>query len=622
MITTAVILAAGMGRRLGDVCEEMPKGFLSFGAETIIVESILKLQAFGITEIFIGTGYRQESYANLARRFQGIKCICNERFAESGSMATLRCLCAHVQADFLLLESDIIYERRALGAIIDVPERDAILTSEITSYGDEVFVETDLDAFLTGMSKDRASLSTIDGVLVGISKLSLETLHVMCEFFDDKQNESMNYEDALVEVSAHRRLLVHNAGAVVWCEIDTPEHYSLARNTVHPAVRRIDDLPTVPRNILLNPGPATTTDTVKYAQVVPDICPREREFGALMASVSEQLTALAANSAEYVTVLFGGSGTAAVEAILSSVIGNNDYLCIIDNGAYGARMCEIGNIYHIPMMRYSTDPINGVDTEHLSAVLVKSSRRITHLAVVHHETTTGVLNNIEAIGKLCAQKDIVLIVDAISSYGAIPINMPWQGIHYLAATANKNLQGMPGVSFVIAHRDSLKLTKSHPPRNLYLNLYKQNDYFESTSQMRFTPPVQSFYALRQALIETRQEGIENRYNRYSACWEILVEGLTRLGLRMIVPPEHQSKLLTTVQDPSLSGYNFEQMHDVLKRRGFTVYPGKLAGCNTFRIANIGAISPNDMYAFISALESYFSTVQDDIKKHSSNEWYS
>ena len=608
MITTAVILAAGMGRRLGGVSEERPKGFLAFGDEAIIVESILKLRAFGITEIFIGTGYKHEYYEELARRFHGIRCVCNERYAASGSMATLRQFGVQVKSDFLLLESDIIFERRALSAVIDAPERNAILTSEITSYGDEVYVETDHDARLTGMSKDLASLSSVNGALVGISKLATETLHAMCAFYDQENEVSMNYEDALVGVSAQNGIPVFNVGNVVWCEIDTPEHFYLARDTIYPAIRRADDLPAVARNVLLNPGPATTTDTVKYAQVVPDICPREKEFGNLLADVGAQLTELAANPAEYVTVMFGGSGTAAVEAVLSSVVGENDFLCVVDNGAYGARMCDIGGIYRIPMMRYQADPISGIDTADLAASLATHSRRVTHLAVVHHETTSGILNNIEEIGRLCAQHGIVLIVDAISSFGAIPIDMPLQGIHFLVASSNKNLQGMAGVCFVIAERSALERISNFPPRTLYLDLYRQYEYFAATRQMRFTPPVQACYALRQALVETRLEGVSQRYQRYAACWQVLVEGLGRLDLQMLVPLECQSKLLTTVREPSREGYCFQRMHDMLKRLGFTVYPGKLDGCGTFRIANIGAITPADMHGFLKALAEYISTI--------------
>lgn len=594
-----------MGRRLLGVSGEKPKGFMTLGHDSIIAESLSKLRHHGITSVYIGTGYQQSYYECLAQQFLDVQCIYNEAFATTGSMATLRLLQDYIKSDFLLLESDIIYERRALRRIIDAPFNDAILTSDVTSYGDEVFVSSSQNGLLVGMSKNADAIENPDSIFVGISKLSIKTLNCMFDFFDAKQNPALNYEDAMIGVSKKCAINVCNAGSLHWCEIDTPEHLNIARQSVYPAIRRNDDYPLVTRNILLNPGPATTTDTVKYAQVIPDICPREIEFGYILQEVSERITDLVANTEEYVSVLFGGSGTAVIESILSSVIGPNDHLCIVNNGNYGVRMHEIAQIYQLSVVEYVSDPYRAVDVKQLVNFISGSQKNVTHLAVVHHETTTGVLNNLDDISKLCARRNIVLIVDAISSFGAIPINMQQQCIHYLAATANKNLQGIPGVSFVIAARTMLESTKEITPRNLYLNLYNQYNYQETNSQTRFTPPVQAIYALRQALIETNCEGIEARYTRYANCWSVLIDGLKRLRLELLVPIEFQSKLLTTIKEPSHSDYNFKEMHDFLIRQGFTIYPGSLSGCNTFRIANIGAIVPDDIKRFITALTTYF-----------------
>jgi aspartate aminotransferase-like enzyme len=203
----------------------------------------------------------------------------------------------------------------------------------------------------------------------------------------------------------------------------------------------------VKRNVLLNPGPATTTDTVKYAQVVPDICPREDEFGQLMEYVCAELTRIVANCDRYAAVLFGGSGTAAVESILSSVV-NEDAIVIVNNGAYGKRMCEIAAAYGLNYLEFLSPPDEAIDLFALENVLIRSPQTVTHLAVVHHETTTGLLNDIRSIGKLCRLHNVNLIVDAISSYGAIPIDMEIMNIGYLAASSNKNLQGIDRKSVV------------------------------------------------------------------------------------------------------------------------------------------------------------------------------
>lgn len=365
----------------------------------------------------------------------------------------------------------------------------------------------------------------------------------------------------------------------------------------------------VKRNILLNPGPATTTDSVKFAQVVPDICPREKEFGIVMEFVSKELTKMVASNDKYTTILFGGSGTAAVEAVFSSVVDNNDTILIINNGAYGKRMCEIAEIYNLNYIEFKSSPIDAIDFVKLEETIKRSKKKITHLSVVHHETSTGLLSDIKIIGEICKYYNIEMVVDAMSSFAAIPIDMEEMNIKYLASSSNKCIQGMAGISFVISNTDSLEKIKNNKVRNLYLNLYKQYDYFKNTYQMRFTPPVQAIYALKQAIIECNNETIEKRYSRYKMCCNILWNGLEKLGLDKLVDEKNHSMLITSVIEPQINNYSFEKMHQYLYDRGFTIYPGKISLKNTFRIANIGEIYPEDMEMFIKLLEEYFNTIE-------------
>lgn len=371
----------------------------------------------------------------------------------------------------------------------------------------------------------------------------------------------------------------------------------------------------VKRNILLNPGPATTTDTVKFAQVVPDICPRENEFGDVMEFISRELTSFVGSNDNYTTILFGGSGTAAVEAIISSVVDKQNIL-IINNGAYGKRMCEIAEIYNLNYIEYKSSPIEAMNLNELEEIIKKHNVEkksgdcgiINHLAVIHHETTTGLLNDVKAIGKICSQYGIEMIVDAMSSFAGIPIDMDEMNIKYLASSSNKCIQGMAGISFVIANKKALQKTKNIKPRNLYLNMYKQYTYFKDNYQMRFTPPVQVLYALKQAIIEAKDETIEKRYARYMECCKILWSGLDKLQLKKLVGEEVSSRLLTSIIEPQIPKYNFNSMHNFLYEKGFTIYPGKIASENTFRVANIGQIYPEDMYKFIESLQEYLISI--------------
>ena len=201
-----------------------------------------------------------------------------------------------------------------------------------------------------------------------------------------------------------------------------------------------------------------------------------------------------------------------------------------------------------------------------------------------------------------------MIVDAMSSFAGIPIDMDEMNIKYLASSSNKCIQGMAGISFVIANKESLETTKNIKPRNLYLNIYKQYSYFKDNYQMRFTPPVQVLYALKQAIIEAKEETIEKRYERYKDCCKILWDGLDKLNLKKLVNEKASSMLLTSIIEPQIEGYCFDDLHDYLYNKGFTIYPGKVSSENTFRIANIGQIYPENMNKFIEILEEYFTGI--------------
>ncbi len=355
------------------------------------------------------------------------------------------------------------------------------------------------------------------------------------------------------------------------------------------------------RKILLNPGPATTTYSVKMAQVVDDICPREYEFGDLMAFVSKELTKIVAKPKKYTTVLFGGSGTAVVESVLTSVVPHKKKVLIVNNGAYGKRMCQIADAYGMDYIEFTSSPIKPINLKKLNKV-IKAHNDISHLAVIHNETTTGLLNNLDDFGAIAKKHKLELIVDAMSSYAALPIDMKKQNITYLCASSNKNIQGMAGVGFVIAKTKVLEKLKEVKPRNFYLDLYAQYENFVKSHQMRFTPPVQTLYALKQAIIEAKEEGIENRYKRYAKSWKVLTTELKKMNLKYLVDDAYHSKIITSIFIPE--GVDFDAMHDYLYERGFTIYPGKVADFNTFRVANIGEIDYKDMKAFLKLFKEY------------------
>jgi 2-aminoethylphosphonate aminotransferase len=360
----------------------------------------------------------------------------------------------------------------------------------------------------------------------------------------------------------------------------------------------------VKRNVLLNPGPATTTDSVKHAMVVPDICPREKAFGDLAAEIQRGLVDVVHGGEDYAAVLLGGSGTAALEACIASVVPRGRKALIMENGAYGRRMMDIARRYSIDVVEYRQTWGDYPDLKAVDALLDEHAGKISHLVMVHHETTTGMLNPLKGCVEVAKQHGVEIIVDAMSSYAGIPIDVCDLGIDYLLSSANKCIQGMAGLSFVICKLASLAKVKEIPPRLYYLDLYGQYSHFRKEHQFSFTPPVQVLYALHQALEEFFLETSEGRHARYAASYETLVVGLRGLGFRLLLPLEQNSKLLTAIVEPDHVSYSYDRMHDYLLTRGFTIYPGKGAKEKTFRIANIGQINSSDITAFLKVLKDY------------------
>lgn len=613
MVRQAVIMAGGLGSRLKGRTVSMPKGFLEIQGIAIVERSVQKLFGAGVEEIVIGTGHCSEWYERLAAKYHCVKLARNDRYADTGSMGTLACCAPLVHGDFLLLESDLIYDDIGLAVLLNNHRRNVILASGATKSGDEVYLESDSGGNLLAHSKKLAELGSSCGELVGITKLSKATLDAMvahCAAHLSDQPK-MEYETAMSAVSSSAKaskdkIAIRKIEHYIWREIDDESHLEMAVNEIYPRILESESLRSVRREVLLNPGPATTTDSVKYAQVCADICPREKEFGQVMEWIASELSLFVGAPGRVETVLFGGSGTAADEVMISSCVPDGSRLLIVDNGAYGARFAKIASVYKLDFEVWKSSGFAPLDVPGLKKKLVDG--KFTHFAVVYHETTTGLLNPVPELCRFCHEKGIVTVVDAVSAFAAVPIDMDRDCIDFMASTSNKNIQGMAGVAFVFCRKEALERTKDYPMRNFYLNLWDQYAYFLKTKQTRFTPPVQALYSLRQAIIETKIETIEGRYARYGACWDVLVKAVRKLGLEMLVPVEAQSKLITAIIDPPSPRYSFDALHDLAREHSFTIYPGKLSDANTFRIANIGDIQVEEMQAFTEVLESYVRTL--------------
>ena len=353
----------------------------------------------------------------------------------------------------------------------------------------------------------------------------------------------------------------------------------------------------IKRNVLLNPGPATTTDTVKYAQVVPDICPREKEFAGLMKGLRSDLCKVVhAPEPEYTSVLFCGSGTINIDVCINSLVSEGKKILVVNNGAYNTRAVEVCQMYHIPHI----DLKSSVYEQPNLADVEKALKENPDVAVVyccHHETGTGVLNPIREIGAMAHQHGAIFITDTTASLGMIPLDVMKDNVDFCMASAQKGLMAMSGLSFIIGRRDIIEASKNYPTRSYYCNLYMQYECFEKTGEMHFTPPVQTIYATIQALKEYFEVGEEAKFARHRRVYEAIKKGVAALGLKEAIKDEIQSGLVVSVKYPDDSNWSFEKVHDYCYKRGFTIYPGKISTTNTFRLCALGTIDVKDIEDF-------------------------
>ena len=354
---------------------------------------------------------------------------------------------------------------------------------------------------------------------------------------------------------------------------------------------------------MLTPGPLTTSERVKEA-MLSDWCTWDEDYNVgIVEEIRKSLVALATKHVEeYTSVLMQGSGTYCVEAVLGSALKPGDKLVIFSNGAYGNRMGVIADRQGIAYDMMAFVETMQVEPEVVDRYLSQHGD-ITHVAFVHCETTTGVLNPLEPLARVVKKHGKKLIVDAMSSFGGIPLDVFELGIDFLISSANKCIQGVPGFGFIIARRSELMRCKG-VSRSLSLDIYDQWDTMEKGhGKWRFTSPTHVVRAFKEALEELEAEGgVEARHARYRENHDVLVRGMEALGFRTLLPADIQSPVITSFLYPA-ADFDFKGFYARLKAKGFVIYPGKISQADTFRIGNIGDAFPQDFERLVMAVKA-------------------
>lgn len=354
--------------------------------------------------------------------------------------------------------------------------------------------------------------------------------------------------------------------------------------------------------LLFTPGPLSTSLTVKQA-MLKDMGSRDQAFMNAIVDIRNGLLQLAqvSKAGGYECVIIQGSGTFAVESVVSSVVGENDKLLVLANGAYGERIARMAGIHRLnyDVVRFDEDT---TVTAAQTAAYLESHPDVTHVAFIHSETTTGLFNPVGEIAAACKRYGKVVIVDAMSSFGGVSMDMQALQIDYLVSSSNKCIEGVPGFAFALCKRAELEKAKGQA-RSLSLDLYDQWAGLEANGQFRFTPPTLSLMAFRQAMKELEEEGgVAAREQRYKTNKQVLDEGMDSLGFKPYLKPEIQGHIISSFLYPTDPGFNFNRFYEKLNQRGFVIYPGKLSKANAFRIGNIGQIFPEDVKALLVAVK--------------------
>jgi 2-aminoethylphosphonate-pyruvate transaminase len=351
--------------------------------------------------------------------------------------------------------------------------------------------------------------------------------------------------------------------------------------------------------ILLNPGPVNVSERVRKALLRPDICHREEEFSGLLQGIRKRLLEAFVPDGSCTAIVLTGSGTAAVEAAISSCLDSDRKLLVINNGVYGERMGRMAAAYGMNVVELKFPWQEGLEFSRLDQVLNREPS-IQVVAMVHHETTTGMINPVREVGLLARRYGKRFLVDSVSGLGGEALDLARDGIDICAGTAGKCIQGFPGVAFVLVRREEMERIQKIPSRSLYLSL---QDYFRDQEQgtVPFTPAVQLYYAFDEALSELLEEGLGRRIARYQEAARLLRDGFRKLGLQFLLPEGLRSHTITSLYLPQ--GKSYKELHDALKRRGYVIYAGQgVLQPNIFRVANMGALKRTDFEEFLHHLE--------------------
>ncbi|MGH9396844.1 MAG: aminotransferase class V-fold PLP-dependent enzyme [Terriglobia bacterium] len=604
----AIVLAAGEGRSLYPLTKDRPKAMLSIGGQPLLERLAKQLRGCGVTEMVVIAGYEQAKVLSALQRIQrsaGMKfsVIHNTRYSLTNTLYSLS-LARNAAAGHsaLIIDGDLIVEDEVIARMVAAPE-DAVLAIDSRRVMGQEEVKVDLDKNQRVVALGKDVVGTAESV--GLSKFSApvaDGLFQVCAQILDEGCETEYYETAISRLLKEgQEIGTIDMEGCKWTEIDFLTDFEEALRVFgsRAEMRAFRDSRRSQRQYLFCPGPVLVSAKVKEAMASAEIGHREVEFSELLNRVRLKLGQVygVKNFHEYSTVVITGSGSAANEAVLGSA-GQGRRLLILSNGGFGERWLELAEFLELKFtalqLRWGQPlPLDRVEE------LIKS-KEVDAVGMVHHETSTGMLNPLARIGALARQYGKELYVDAVSSIGAEPIDLEASGVTFCTGSANKAIASVPGLSFVCGKRSAFDRLKTVRPRSLYLDLYRHFLYNDRHYQTPNTPAVNLYFALEAALDGILDGGLVRTFEKYRSLAAQIRTGLKELGFRFFIPEEHMSSVLTTVELPA--GFGADEFHERLKRLGYITYTGKgILRDRAFQVANIGELRHSHVRSFLQAV---------------------
>jgi 2-aminoethylphosphonate-pyruvate transaminase len=598
----AVILAAGYNRRLKDVVD-IPKTLLKIGDTTILGKQINALKNAGLKheDIFVVSGYKKELIEMVHNNT-----VYNEKFREFDNAYSVYLALKYLNnhdlleenEELLIFDGDLVYDDQLIAEIMTNKNKNLLITKKIqysTLLKDEIIIPdqngkaTQLIIPSLNNPLDQSHANKELFTYIGIMKLSKDVSKQLTEALATQHKGWYTLPlPKIVESNEFYHFPIRQD--LKFCfDVDTKEDYERLQRISNQFKKNTK------RYKMFTAGPVNVSDSVKEAMHYPEIGHRESEFSDLFVDVQKKLIKVfGADEENYTTFVVGGSGTAAMESVISSTVHDNRKILIISNGAFGDRWAEISEIYKLGVSIINYEWGQTINLQDVKKRLIQDTT-IETVCLVFMETSTGMVNPIKEVGDLCKCYDKIFVVDAVSGLCGDPMNVKESNIDFCISNTNKGLAGLPAVSFVCAKNSAIEKIKDIPKRNFYLSLIKHIQYAKK-AQTPTTPIIPMFYMLQATLDEIFKEGIKKRIQRFRENSLHLRTRLKELGFKFQLEESTMSNVMTNVLLPK--NYSYEEIHEHLKKAGYIIYPGKgpLEG-KVIHIANVGTLNKEDVNNF-------------------------